>query len=511
MNVILLPILAIVVLAFAYRYLGRLALIIGDDGAHYDTKGATEGGSQAVARLHDLGVLGTPLLLAGAAFSLRLGWAPVLLWVLLSGTTLGAAAVIARSRILTPARARLANNLARLLISAVLALLWAGLAAHATHALLTFIVLYLAADRLLPFLAARRGDLAFGVPLLAGIGVLFAAIGLSWPLALAGPVHLVIGPYRRITQAAPLFFYALLFVMLIQKKRGGRLVARPAYGAVGALLLATSAVAIFGAALIGHPTMAIPRLRAHHLDRALPILAAALPFAAALAPFGDNPLARTPIRGTYAIVLWESALAVAFLVAVVSGFATQANWAAFYAPSHASGVVALLTAGVAGDQRLMGLIGLGPWVSQILLASLLLLTIAALESQQERLGREERPFGRVQPLMATALLGAGLWVARALSLHDELFVGALLGVGASWALILSRRAFPPFMVSLAVALLVLTDTAIVMIGWTHAAAHPGRAALSVGILAVEAVAAVRLWRSPSRSEDHASRHSGHQP
>ncbi len=509
MNLIVLPLIAIPVLAFAYRFLGRLAVAIAEDSGHYNTEPSIGAESGIVAGLRDFGVLGTPVLLGGAAFGLRFGWAPAFLWILLAGTTLGAVCAIAQMRLRTPAVLRNANTVARVLLSAILALVWAGLAADGAHALLTFIVLYLAADRLIPFLLARRGDLAAGLVLVAAIGVLFSAIGVSWPLALEGPVRLVMGPYERLTPAGPVFFYALLFAMLIQKKRAGRLMSRPAYGAVGALLLGAVAILVFVAALVSHPPMAIPRLHQGHLAMALPWLASALPFAAALAPLGDNPIGRRALPGTYMTLLFQAACAVAFLMDVERAFPDSAAWAGFF--SQGRDLVTLLTVGVFGNQRLMAAIGLGPWVSQILLAALLLLTVAALESQQEALAREPSPLGRLQPLMATALLGGLLWAAHGLGATDEIFLGAVLGIGASFALILSRRDFPGFMVSLGYVLLGLTDIAVIAIGWSGAAHHPIRAALAVVVMSLEAVAAARLWGSSSRSKDHAPRSTGHQP
>ncbi len=509
MNLILLPLIAIPVLAFAYRFLGRLAVAIDEGAGHYNTEPAAGAESGIVAGLRDFGILGTPLLLGGTAFGLGFGWAPAFLWILLSGTTAGAVSAIAQSRLETPPAWRVANTVGRLLVSAILALVWAGLAARGAHALLAFLVLYLAADRLIPILRTRRADLAGGLILVAAIGVLFAAIGVSWPLALEGPMRIVIGPYDRLTPVAPVFFFALLFVLLAQKRRAGRLASRPAYGAVGALLLGGVAIGVLVAALISHPPLAIPRLRHGHLAMALPLLACALPFGAALAPFGDNPLGRRRLSATYLVLLLQAACAIAFLVAGASRFEDAASWAGFF--GRGPGLLTLLAAGVEGNRRLMAAIGLGPWVSQVLLASLLLLTAAALESQQEALGRERRPLGRLPPLMATALLGGVLWATRGLGLHDELFLGGLLGIGAAFALILARRAFPGFMVSFALVLLALTDTAVIVIGWTGAAHHPIRAAVAVAVMALEAVAAARLWGSPSRSEDHAPRSTGHQP
>ena len=509
MNLILLPLIAIPVLALAYRFLGRLALALGEGPGHYSTEPTAAADPGIVAGLHDLGLLGTPLLLAGAAFGLRFGWGPALLAILLSGTTVGAACALAQSRLQAPPAWRTANSIARLLISAILALVWAGLAAHGSRALLTFVVLYLAADRLIPLLLARRADLAGGLLLVAAIGVLFSAIGLSAPLALHGTVRIVIGPYQRLTPVAPVFFYGLLLVMLIQKKRARRLALRPAYGAVGALLLAAVTVCLFVAALVSHPPLVIPRLRQGHLAMALPLLACALPFAAALAPFGDNPVSRRPLSAIYLTLLVEAACAVAFLMATVSDLPDSGAWTHFF--DHGPDVVALLGAGVAGSRRLLAAIGLGPWVSETLRASLLLLTAAALESQQEALGRERWPLGRVQPLMATALLGAALWAIQGLGPDSELFLASLLAAGAAFALILAGRAFPGFMVSLGYILLALADIAVIVIGWTGAASHPIRAVLAVAVITFEVVAAARIWGSPSRSKDHAPRNTGHQP
>ena len=509
MNLILLPLIAIPVLILAYRFLGRLALTLGEGSAHYNIEPTAGAGPGIVTGLHDLGILGAPLLLAGAAFGLRFGWGPAFLAILLSGTTMGAACALAQGRLEALPAWRTANSIARLLVSAILALVWAGLAAHGRHALLAFFVLYLAADRLIPLLLARRADLAGGLLLVAAIGVLFSAIGVTSPLALQGAVHIVIGPYQRLTSVAPMFFYGLLFLMLIQKKRARRLASRPAYGAVGALLLGGVTVCIFVAAFVSHPPLVIPRLRQGHLLMALPLLACALPFAAALAPFGDNPISRRPLSAIYLTLLLEAACAVAFLVAMISGFPDIASWTRFF--DHSPDALTLLSAGVEGSRRLMMAIGLGPWVSETLRASLLLLTAAALESQQEALGRERWPLGRIQPLMATAVLGATLWVVHGLDVSNELFLAALLAAGAASALILTRRAFPGFMVSLGYVLLALADTAVVVIGWTGAAHHPIRAVLAVAVMTLEAVAAARIWGSLSRSEDHAPRSTGHKP
>lgn len=493
MNLILLPILTILVLGFAYYYLGRLVATVGDGDGHYSTDPTAGAALSAAARLRDLGVLGIPLLLAGAAFGLRFGWAPAFLWILLASTTVGAACTIAQSRLVTPAALVTVNTLSRIAISALLALLWAGLAARGPQALLAFFVLYLTADRLIPFLVARGADLAGGLLLIAAVGVLFAAVGVASPLALIGPVRILLGPYHRLTAVGPLFFYALLFVMLIQKKRAGRLVDRPAYGAVGALLLGSAVLFTFLTGLIAHPVMAVPRLRQGNLLVALPFLAAALPFGAALAPLGNNPLAPTPLRSLYAVILLQAVAAVAFLMSVISRFSTPPSWAHFFAGQP--GAVSLLLAGISGNQHLLAFLGLGPWVSQVLLAGLLLLTAAALESQQERLGRGPFFGGPIQPLMATALLGAALWMVHGLDGTDEVLMGALLGVGAAWALLLQHRAFPRFMVSSGYVLLALTDTALIVIGWTDPGQHPVRAALSVAVMIIEAAAATRLWRT----------------
>jgi len=490
-NLILLPILTLLVLAFGYRFLGRLVASMEEDDKYYNTD-ATIGAASAIgARLHDFGILGTPILLAGAAFGLRYGWAPAFLWILLAGTTLGAASALVRSRLITPPALRTANTLARLALSALLALLWAGLAANATHALLAFFVLYLSADRLIPFLMGRRADWIGGLFIIAAVGVLFAALGMGIPLALTGPTHILIGPYERSTAVGPLFFYALLFVMLIQKKRADRLVNRPAYGAIGALLLGTGLLVAVMAALIGHPVMSAPRLRSGGLWMALPMLASALPFGAALAPFGNNPLRSVSLRTLYSITLIEAGCAIAFLMGVIAAFPTQASFAHFFAGDPR--IVSLLLAGISGNARLTGLIGLGPWLSQVLLAGLLLLIAASLESQQERLAREPFFPGPIAPLMATALIGALLWVAHGLHATDEILIGALLGIGASGALIFNYRAFPGFVVSLGLILLTLTDAALIVIGWADPSHHPLRAGLSVAVMMTEAVAAVRFW------------------
>ncbi|MHB8254025.1 MAG: hypothetical protein ACYDEV_10105 [Acidiferrobacter sp.] len=507
MNVILLPIVAALVLAFAYRFIGQLVAMMGGNREHYNTDAALGADSPTVARLLDFGILGTPLLLAGAAFGLRFGWAPAFLWILLASTTVGAACAIAQSRLITPAALRTVNAWGRIFISAILALLWAGLAARSPHALLGFFVLYLAADALTPFLAARRIELAGGLLLIAAVGVLFAALGLSWPLALAGSIHIVIGPYHRLTLGAPLFFYALLFLMLIQKKRRRRLAARPAYGALGALLLGCVTVLACLAALVGHPPIKIPRLSHGGLLTALPLLASALPFGAALAPLGDNVLAPSSQRTLYTLILLQGAAAVGFLLSTLVGFSGNLSWRLFFA-GH-PGAVALLLAGTAGNRLLIGFLGLGPWVSQILLISLLLLTAAGLESHQERLGTSPIPALPIQPLKATALLGALLWLGHGLSVHDQITIGALLGAGASCALILQRHTLPPFVVSLGLVLLALTDSVLVVMGWADPSGHPLRAVLSVAVMITEAVAAARLWRTRSRPEDHAPRRSGH--
>jgi len=509
MNVILLPLLTVLVLAFAYRFIGQLVAMTGEDGEHYNTDAAPGAGSLVDARLRDFGILGTPLLLAGAAFGLRFGWAPAFLWILLATTTIGAATALAQSRLITPAIFHMANALARLFISAILALLWAGLAAQSPHALLAFFALYLTADRLMPLLAARRAELVGGLLLVTAIGVLFAALGPSWPLAFTGHTSLIMGPYHRLIASGPLLFYALLFLMLIQKKRRNRLEARPAYGALGALLLGGVTILVFLAALIGHPTIKVPRLSHVGLLAALPLLASALPFAAALAPLGDNALTPSPRRTLYWLILLQGAMAVGFLISLLLSFGGVLPWRLFFATDP--GAVPLVIAAVTGNMRLMGFIGLGPWVSQMLLASLLLLTAAALESHQERLIKSpvSSKF-HVHPVMTTALLGALLWLCHGLSADDQIVMGALLGIGAATALILWRRALPRFVVSLGLVLLALTDIALIVMGWTDPGGHPLRAALSGAVMITEAVAAALFWRTRSRPEDHASRRPGHQ-
>ncbi|WP_298135481.1 hypothetical protein [Acidiferrobacter sp.] len=508
MNLIVLPLIAIPVLALAYRFLGRLAVVLGE-GPDYNTRAIAGAGPRIVAGLHDLGVLGIPLLLAGAAFGLRFGWGPAVLAILLSGTTVGAASALAQGRLETYPAWRTVNTMARVLISAVLALVWTGLAVQGGHALLTFLVLYLAADRLIPLLFARRGDLVSGLILVAAIGVLFSAIGVFWPMAVAGSAHIAIGPYRGVVPMAPLFWYGLLFGLLILRKRAGRLAARPAYGAVGALLLGAVTVCLMAAALISHPPLTVPRLRPGHLVMALPLLPCALPMAASLAPLGDNPISRRPLSALYFTVLIGAGCAVGFLMATASGFANTASWARFF--GHSPDAVALLVAGIDGSRRLLGTIGLGPWASETLRASLLLLTAAALESQQEALGRGRWPLGRIQPLAVTATLGGILWIAHGLGVRSELLIAATLAAGAALALIQARRAFPGFMVFLGYVLLVLANIAVIVIGWMGAAHHPVRAVLAVAVMTLEAVAAARIWGLPSRSEDHAPRSTGHQP
>ncbi|HUW98999.1 MAG TPA: hypothetical protein VMV40_09210 [Acidiferrobacter sp.] len=508
MNVILLPILTVLVLAFAYRFIGQLVAMTGAGEQYYNTDAVVPADSFLGARLRDFGILGTPLLLAGAAFGLRFGWAPAFLWILLAATTVGASAALAQSRLITPTTLRAANAMARLFISAILALLWAGLAAQSPHALLTFFVLYLTADRLMPLLAARRAELVGGLLLMAAIGVLFAALGVSWPLALTGSAALTVGPYHRLAASGPLFFYALLFLMLILKKRHTGLDARPAYGALGALLLGGITILVFLAALVGHPTIRIPRLSHEGLLAALPLLASALPFGAALAPLGDNALVPSPRRTVYLLILLQGAAAVGFLISLTMTFGGIPAWQLFFT-TH-PGAVPLIIAAVTGNAHLMGLIGLGPWVSQLLLASLLLLTVAAMESQQEQLAKSSLPKMRVPPLMATALLGALLWLGHGLSAQDQIMIGALFGIGAASALILWRRALPRFVVSLGLVLLVLADIALIAIGWAHLGTHPVRAGLSGAVMITEAVAAALFWRTRSRPEDYASRRSGHQ-
>ncbi len=508
MNVILLPILAVLIWVFAYRFIGQLIATMGGNVGHYNTDSEQAAEPPISAALRDFGVLGTPFLLAGAAFGVRFGWAPAFLWILLASTTIGAAVAINQTNQATPPGLSAANGVARLVISAWLALLWAALAAQSAHALLAFFVLYFAADRLMPLVATKRAELVGGLLLIIAIAVLFAALGLSWPLAFTGQVLLTLGPFRRLTPVGPLFFYALLFLLLIQKKRQKRLAARPAYGAFGALLLGVAIVLIFLAALVGHPTIPIPRLNPEGLLPALPLLAAALPFAGALAPFGDNTLAAPSRRAVYRLIVLQGVAAVGFLVTLLLAFRGALSWRLFFA-AH-PGAVSLLMATVAGNGRLMGFLGLGPWVGQLLLTGLLLLTAASLESHQRRLIERPIPKAPLQPLMATPLLGALLWIGHGLTARDQIAMGALLGIAAASAVIWQGRALPRFVVSLSLVLLALTDIALIVIGATDPSGHPIRTALSGAVMTTEAVAAALLWRARFRPKDHASRHSGNQ-
>ena len=510
MNVILLPILAVLIWAFAYRFIGQLITAMGGNAGHYNTDGRRAAEPPVSAALRDFGVLGTPFLLAGAAFGLRFGWAPAFLWILLASTTIGAAVALGQASLATPPGWRAANGVARLLISAWLALLWAGLATQSAHALLAFFVLYFGADMVMPLVATKRTELVGGLLLIIAIGVLFAALGLSWPLAFTGPVQLTLGPFRRITSIGPLFFYALLFLLLIQKKRQKRLAARPAYGAIGSLLVGATMVLIFLAVFVGHPSIPIPRLRAGGLLPALPLLAATLPFAGALAPFGDNVLAAAGSRrAMYRLIMLQGVAAVGFLMTLLLAFPDARPWRTFFAARP--GAVTLLIATVNGSRRLMGFLGLGPWVGQLLLTGLLLLTAASLEGHQRQLVEHPIPKAPLQPLMATALLGALLWVGHGLTARDQVAMGALLGIAAASAVIWHGRALPHFVVSLSLVLLALTDIGLIVIGVTNPSEHPIRTALSGAVMTIEAVAAALLWRARFRPKDHASRHSGNQP
>lgn len=510
MNVILLPILAVLIWAFAYRFIGQLIATMGDHTRHYNTDGRRAAEPPVSAALRDFGVLGTPFLVAGAAFGLRFGWAPAFLWILLASTTVGAAVALNQTRGATPPGWGTANGVARIVISSWLALLWAGLAAQSAHALLAFFVLYFGADLVMPLITTKRAELVGGLLLISAIGVLFAALGLSWPLAFTGQVQLILGPFRRLAPVGPLFFYSLLFLILIQKKRQKRLAARPAYGALGSLLLGVTIILIFLAVCVGHPSIPIPRLSAGGLLPALPLLAASLPFAGALAPLGDNPLATGgSARGVYLLIMLQGVAAVGFLVTLLLAFPGILPWRMFFA-AH-PGAVTLLMAAVNANGGLMGLLGLGPWVGQLLLTGLLLLTAASLESHQCQLIERPIPKAPLQPLMATALLGGLLWLGHGLTARDQVAMGALLGIAAASAVIWHGRALPRFVVSLSLVLLVLTDIGLIVIGATDPSGHPIRTALSAAVMTIEAVAAALLWRARFRPKDHASRHSGNQP
>lgn len=506
MNIVLLPLLTLLILVFAYRFVGRLIAATDTNPAQYNTDHGRAADSPLAAQLRDLGILGTPLLLAGAAFGLRFGWAPSFLWILLAGTTIAAATTIARNRPLSSPTMDALNSGGRLFVSAMLALLWADLAAHSPHALLGFLVLYWASEPLLSLVTTRRAELLGGLLLIIALAVFLAAFGLYWPLGLKGPVLLRIGPYERAAIAAPLVFYALTFLVLIQKKRQNKLRARPAYGAIGALLLTATMGLVFLAALIAHPSIPIPRLSTHGLWTALPLLASALPYGAALAPLGNNALASSSARSLYVLILWQAALAIGFIVGLMSLFAGALPWHLFFS-SHPR-AVPLLVAAVSGSTHILKLIGLGPWVGQLLLTGLLLTTAAALESQQKQLIGHPVPRLRLQPLMATALLGGLLWFGHGLALADQIDMGALLGIGAAAALILHRHTLPRFVVSFALVLLVLTDITLIVTGGATPSTHPVRAGLSGAVIITEAVVAARLWRTRSRPVDHAARRPG---
>ncbi len=509
MNVILLPILTALVLTFAYLTLGRLVVATPTRGDEY-TNTPTPGADSPISQgLRDFGILGTPFLLAGAAFGLRFGWAPVLLWILFAATTSGGATLFAVSGLATPPALRSLNTLARIAVSALLALLWAGLAAASPHALLLVVLVYLVSDRVQPLLCAGRGEALGLLVLTAGLAGLAAMVGESWPLALHGHLRLAIGPLARGVSAGPVLFYGLVFLLLIQKKRRGRLRQRPAYGAIGAFLLALTVAALTLGAIITHPAIPIARLRHGGLAPALPFLASALPFGAALSPLGDNPLKpRTP-RHLYLLALAQGALAVGALVALLAHFPDASAWRTF---EHARpGAVALLSAVSLGARTLLHGLGLGPWSGQVLRASLLLLTLAALESQQERLAATPPlAIPSLQALSATALVGAGLWCLHGLTPSDQILMGALFGVGAAGALLGARGTLPSFMVVLGILLLALTDMALITVGW-HPDSHPLRAAGAGSVLAIEAIAAAAVLRIRRKSENHAARRPGNQP
>ncbi|MDA8390877.1 MAG: hypothetical protein M0Z76_09155 [Gammaproteobacteria bacterium] len=505
MNLVVLPVVAALVLLFGLRYLGRLVAAVLGDG-EYNTGGTARASwfAAALSLANRLGALGTPLLLAGTVFGIRYGWAPVFLWILLIATTAGALMLVARAQAASPRTGSLTIDRAyQLFAAAVLALLWAGLAAAHPDALLGFAVLYLLARPVDRWLAKGPLEQAIGVLGVLSAAILSAVAGRFVPLAIHGPMHGVIGPWHLTIDSGAFLFYAIFCVLWLGRARHRTLALHPPTGTIGVLILIlVAAGTLLGAALL-HPTIVVPRLPVHDTGAALPMLASALPFGAALAPLSRDHLDTPSLRARYGLSAAEGAVAVIVLMGGLSAWPNALAWHRFYAAGP--GPVALLGAAALGLGRLGQALGL-TILTPLFVISLLLLIASAFESLHCRLAQSllAVPAARGgRPLIWTALGGAGLWLVVHAGLAD-LVMGALLGLCGVAALTSRSHQLPPIVVSLSLVLLVPIDIALGIIGWSGPLYSPTAAGVAI-VFMIEAAWIIWLWRTGSRFTDYASR------
>ena len=351
MNLVVLPILAACVFAFGYRYFGKLIDAIMGNKRQYNT--AADHGAEVIesSRLSlwaRFGTLGTPLLMVGSLYSLRAGWAPVFLWILLVATTIGALSVARRLRPVLPSpKPSLLNDGVTIAVSAALALLWAGLAAHSPHAVLGFMVFFFSAPRLATLLLSKnRLEQVGGGLFIIGLGLILAALGSIAPIGLSGPITLALGPWHLHTHSGALIAYAGLFLVILHKNRRGALTNYPTYGAIGSLLLACAGVVILVAVLLIHPTLTIPRLTTGSLGETIPILACAIPFGVALAPQPTRSTHAIRPQRAYLLTIFEGISGVGALVCLAFTFHNTMAWHDFFLTSP--GPISLLRAAAAG-------------------------------------------------------------------------------------------------------------------------------------------------------------------
>lgn len=508
MNLVVLPILAVIILALGYRTVGRLiSTLMNQDREYITASGAAAGAPTGTGPLGTRwATLGTPLLLAGTAFGVRYGWAPVFLWIVLAATTAGGMSVLRRwePRSTRPITS-LANGVAGLFVGAALALLFAGLAARLSHVVLAFLLLYAAAPRLAAWLTRGGLEGVIGGLLTIGLALFGVVLGHLWPIGVSGRLWWALGPLQGTAESGEIVFYALALVALIPAARRRRLQAYPAAGALGALLLILTGVGVAVGVVITHPVLAVPRLTGRGLLPAIPLLATALPFGAALPPF---PASGTPIpvHTRYRLALLEAAAAIGVLVCMAAAFPTIGRWRAFFAT--APGAVAVLHEAARGSGILTRGLGLGPQIPALFLVSLLLLLAAALESTVYNLAQTPlaSPSAPTRPLAAIAAIGAVWWGAGGLAMPSLLLAGAILGLVAAGALVPPGERAPWFVISLSLVLLVPIDIALVMVGRSGWADHPLRGAAAATVLMIEAAWIAWLIRTRSRPKDHAPSH-----
>ncbi len=505
MNLVVLSAIAALVLFFGLRYVGRLmAAVLGDGEYNTGAMGKASWAQSTLWTASRLGTLGTPLALAGAAFGVGYGWAPVFLWILLTTTTAAAFMLAARN---TPGPAR-AGSLAidrsqQLVVAAALALLWAAIAATQPDALIGFGILYLAAQPINRWLTKGPLEQAIGVLGVIALAFVLAVAGRLLPIAVHGPIHWAAGPWHVTTGSGALVFYAAFCVLLLRRGRRRNLAPYPPTGTIGIIILVLVATGALTGALVHHPTLVVPRLPAHGIMSALPLIATALPFGAALAPLGQNQMGAPSLTARHALSIGEGAAAIIVMMGALSAWSTRGAWQRFYA-AH-PGPAELL--GMAG--RGLGVLGQAldlTVLTPLFSLSLLLLIAAAFESIQYQLGQgalatEALRGGR--SLAGTAALGALLWFALHAGMTN-LVLGALLGLGGVGALTSRSHQLPPFVVSLSLVLLVPIDIALGVIGWGGPLYSPTAAGVMI-VFMIEAAWIIWLWRTGSRFTDYAAR------